>query len=247
VRGRKRNRRRQIPLTWLNARSRLHFATLSHRGRGGDASADKSGATLPAASRGTENFRAGKSILAARFFAPESCSRRQRMIPKKPVPDLIRDGHRFSDKIMRNEKAKNLTAAPTFVRSIRQWTAGSITVGCGTREKNGKEERRQNAERRNFSPTSALARGAAPTFILPRLRGRTKEGAARLPAFHCGSDQGDSRRPRLSASGHASRDSAGALDPVSPPQPGGGDFAPLRGCYPRRTCLSPAKHLARRS
>jgi hypothetical protein len=25
----------------------------------------------------------------------------QRMIPKKLVPDLIRDGHRFSDKIMR--------------------------------------------------------------------------------------------------------------------------------------------------
>jgi hypothetical protein len=28
-------------------------------------------------------------------------SKRWRMIPKKPVPDLIRDGHRFSDKIMR--------------------------------------------------------------------------------------------------------------------------------------------------
>jgi len=26
------------------------------------------------------------------------------MIPKKPVPDLIRDGNRFSDKIMRQEK-----------------------------------------------------------------------------------------------------------------------------------------------
>ena len=25
------------------------------------------------------------------------------MIPKKPVPDLIGDGNRFSDKIMRNE------------------------------------------------------------------------------------------------------------------------------------------------
>ena len=25
------------------------------------------------------------------------------MIPKKPVPDLIRDGNRFSDKIMRKE------------------------------------------------------------------------------------------------------------------------------------------------
>jgi hypothetical protein len=27
------------------------------------------------------------------------------MIPKKPVPDLIRDGNRFSDKIMRKENA----------------------------------------------------------------------------------------------------------------------------------------------
>jgi len=26
------------------------------------------------------------------------------MIPKKPVPDLIRDGNRFSDKSMRQEK-----------------------------------------------------------------------------------------------------------------------------------------------
>jgi hypothetical protein len=25
------------------------------------------------------------------------------MIPKKPVPDLIRDGNRFSDKIMRKQ------------------------------------------------------------------------------------------------------------------------------------------------
>jgi hypothetical protein len=27
------------------------------------------------------------------------------MIPKKPVPDLIRDGSRFSDKIMLNVRA----------------------------------------------------------------------------------------------------------------------------------------------
>jgi hypothetical protein len=27
-----------------------------------------------------------------------------RMIPKKPVPDLIGDGNRFSDKIMRTRK-----------------------------------------------------------------------------------------------------------------------------------------------
>jgi hypothetical protein len=30
----------------------------------------------------------------------------KRMIPKKPVPDLIRDGDRFSEKIMRTQKAQ---------------------------------------------------------------------------------------------------------------------------------------------
>ncbi len=29
------------------------------------------------------------------------------MIPKKPAPDLIGGGNRFSDKIMRNEKGEN--------------------------------------------------------------------------------------------------------------------------------------------
>jgi hypothetical protein len=29
------------------------------------------------------------------------------MIPKKPVPDLIRDGHRFSEKIMLHKIAKS--------------------------------------------------------------------------------------------------------------------------------------------
>jgi hypothetical protein len=30
------------------------------------------------------------------------------MIPKKPAPDLIRGGRRFSDKIMRNKKMLNV-------------------------------------------------------------------------------------------------------------------------------------------
>jgi len=30
------------------------------------------------------------------------------MIPKKPAPDLIRGGHRFSEKIMRREKSLRL-------------------------------------------------------------------------------------------------------------------------------------------
>jgi hypothetical protein len=54
--------------------------------------------------------------------------------------------------------------------------------------------------------------------------------------------------PQGSASGHASWDLAGAFGPVRPPQPGSGDLALLRGRYPRRkTCPSPAMHLARRS
>jgi hypothetical protein len=43
---------------------------------------------------------------------------------------------------------KNLAALLTFVRSIQQWKAGSITVGRGTEEK---KARKQNAERRNFT------------------------------------------------------------------------------------------------
>jgi hypothetical protein len=38
------------------------------------------------------------------------------MIPKKPVPDPIGDGYRFSEKIMRQEKAKaagSVTDVPT--------------------------------------------------------------------------------------------------------------------------------------
>jgi hypothetical protein len=31
------------------------------------------------------------------------------MIPKKPVPDLIGDGNRFSDKIMRKQKCQGHT------------------------------------------------------------------------------------------------------------------------------------------
>jgi hypothetical protein len=58
-------------------------------------------------------------------------------------------------------------------------------------------------------------------------------GRARLPAFHRGSCQGDFR-PQGSASGQASWDASGALDPVRPPQPGGGDLTRLNGCYPPR-------------
>ncbi len=76
--------------------------------------------------------------------------------------------------------------------SDRSGSGGPDPSRSGAARKNGKErkERKQNAERRN--PTSALARcGARPA------------GRARLPAFHCGSRQGDYSSPRLST-GHAS-------------------------------------------
>jgi hypothetical protein len=36
------------------------------------------------------------------------------MIPKKPVPDLIRDGNRFSDKIMRRQSQVAGLSAASF-------------------------------------------------------------------------------------------------------------------------------------
>jgi len=46
------------------------------------------------------------------------------MIPKKPVPDVIGDGNRFSDKIMRN--LKWLTAHPIAHRGLHDAAAGAI-------------------------------------------------------------------------------------------------------------------------
>ncbi len=45
------------------------------------------------------------------------------MIPKKPVPDLIRDGHRFSEKIMLKQ---NVRARLRFIpkRNRRKTTPG---------------------------------------------------------------------------------------------------------------------------
>ena len=67
-----------------------------------------------------------------------------------------------------------------------------------TKERKKKKE----AERRKslFRNLRSLAGcGAAPTSVLgSNVKRRTREGAARLPAFHHGSCQGDFRHPRLS-------------------------------------------------
>src|ERR1044072_7347388 len=39
------------------------------------------------------------------------------MIPKKPVPHLMRDGHRFSEKIMRHEWKDTHVSGPLFISS----------------------------------------------------------------------------------------------------------------------------------
>src|ERR1700691_2706054 len=86
----------------------------------------------------------------------------------------------------------------------------------------GYEEEIKEAERRKtlFRNLRSLAGcGTAPTFILLRVRGRTQEGAARLPAFHRGSCQRDSCIPNGSASGQASRGKRRKVAGVSRPAP----------------------------
>ncbi len=90
------------------------------------------------------------------------------------------------------------TARPSPHVDLRQSLSGverpkGITIGRGTEER--KEEKGSRTPKGAVSPTSALACGAAPSLTLPP--GREREGAARLPAFHGGSCQGDSWSPRL--------------------------------------------------
>jgi hypothetical protein len=113
----------------------------------------------------------------------------QRMIPKS--------GHRFSDQIMRNKSQQFQTAIaaiPTFVRSLRQWRAGTITIGI---------------ERSRVSPRSTRHQIPFDSLPAPKTRFRQQKGSrtprdavpqpprfwrgarlairARLSAFHCGS------------------------------------------------------------
>ncbi len=93
---------------------------------------------------------------------------------------------------------------------MKRWIA---SLSLATTKETKKEAERRKAQTSNHR---ALRCGAAPA------------GAARLSAFHRGSRQRDVG-PQGSASGHASWDLAGAFDPVRPPQPGGGNLAPLHG------------------
>jgi hypothetical protein len=86
-------------------------------------------------------------------------------------------------------------------------------------EEKKKEEKEAERRKTLFRNLRSLAGcGAAPTFILPRVRGRKKEGAARLPAFHRGSRPRDSRIPRLN-SDQAWRNAAPVSGGLPPPAP----------------------------
>ena len=67
----------------------------------------------------------------------------------------------------------------------------SFDPGYDKSDKKGK----RNADRRLLQPAVQLARPLPPSFILPRMRGRIKEGAARLSAFHRGSRWGSIPSP----------------------------------------------------
>jgi hypothetical protein len=68
--------------------------------------------------------------------------------------------------------------------------------------------------------------------------GARPAGRARLSAFHRGSCR-RGFRPSGATPGQASWDVTRAPDPVSPPQPGGGDLAPLTRALPALACPSP--------
>jgi hypothetical protein len=98
-------------------------------------------------------------------------------------------------------------AAPADVcrlpRPLHRWGAPRWRpTGHQTNEKG-----RQNADRR-CSPTSAPCGAALPPPLPSPACGRTQEGAARLSAFHRGSDRW-ALQPAGATSGHVSWDEAG--------------------------------------
>jgi hypothetical protein len=87
--------------------------------------------------------------------------------------------------------------------------SGGGAAGCHHDQAQRTEKRRKKKKRKKEKKGSRTPVGAdfqPPQLPLrrcphpdpPRRAGREWEGAARLPAFHCGSCRGDSRRPRLS-------------------------------------------------
>ena len=98
----------------------------------------------------------------------------------------------------------------------------------------------------NHHPPHREMRPRALVVSPPRLHEARTRRRARLPAFHRGSCRRDFRRSG-SASGQASWDLAGALDPERPLQPGSGDLAPLPGATRPAPVPVQWKHPTRRS
>ena len=155
--------------------------------------------------------QANDIVLAARFFSRPSFAHhaKPRMAPQiRSSSDEVRQWMAgFITIGAAVGWAKARSAVPTVLRNI---CSVPYRVGIGKRRcpPYKKIKTGSGTPIGRCSVTSALARGTAPTLTLPRLRGRVREGAARLSAFHRGSRQRDSR-PKGSTPGHASCDLAG--------------------------------------
>ncbi len=101
--------------------------------------------------------------------------------------------------------------------------------------RSGAARKPKTKERPNERKGSRTPKGASLSSALAR-RGARPAGRARLPAFHCGSCQGDCSSPRRSSS-HASCNSAGACEPMDR-QPGRVSHASPRA-LPAPACPSP--------
>ncbi len=132
-----------------------------------------------------------------------------RMIPKS--------GRRFSDKIMRKRQSTNPPSSTIASRLHRRWDRLRLDHAL----------RLQQQIKGGGTPVDA---DPYPPHLTVRLAPCKARSPAGVPPRFSPKDF----RPQGSASGHVSCNLAGAFGPQSPPQPGGGDLAPLRGCYPRR-------------
>ena len=97
-------------------------------------------------------------------------------------------------RVLRKPVAKNVAAGLTFVREAGGGDRLHHDQCPASQERKKERKRKRNAGRRKFA-CSASCDAAPPPPYPPRLRGREREGAARLPAFHRGSCQRNSRIP----------------------------------------------------
>ena len=138
---------------------------------------------------------------------------------------------------------KNVAAGLTFVREAAVVT-GFITINARQAKKESRKKRKRNAGRREFASSASCDAAPPPPLPSPACGGGNGRGRHACRRSTAALAKG-TIHPQGSASGHASWDLAGALDPVRPPQPGGGDLTPLHGRYPRRKNLSQSSEAPR--